>query len=381
MSICLCMIVKDEAHIIEKTLDTILKYLKISYWVISDTGSTDTTIPLIKSFFEKRNIPGELVEHEWKDFAHNRTKSLECAFNKTDYAFIFDADDEILGTLILPPLTKDRYMFTFGKEFSYTRPLLITNRKKWFYTGVLHEYLDASEPRGTDYITGDYYIESGRTGARSKNPNKYAEDALILKNAYETEPRKDLKSRYSFYCAQSYKDAKNNEESIAWYKTCLDLHGWEQEKYYACLQLGDMYESNMEMAQYYWCKSSQYDPERIEGLVSLALLLYKKGNHVLVNALYHKCKDTPLPKGKLFLRVPLYSEIEYLNSISAYYARDSASGYRCCKHVIQTYKDKNKVDQCIKNLVFYKDFLVQDKPFMKILSTMEVPKFLFTQNA
>jgi glycosyltransferase involved in cell wall biosynthesis len=377
MSICLCMIVKNEEHIIEKTLDNILKYIPLSHWVISDTGSTDNTISVIKSFFEKKGIPGELVEHEWKDFAYNRTKSLECAFNKTDYVFIFDADDEIIGQLKLPPLTKDRYMLTFGTGFSYDRPLLVTNRKPWFYTGVLHEYLDSPEPRAVDYIKGNYYIESGRTGSRSKNPNKYAEDAIVLKTAYETEPRKDLKCRYAFYCAQSYKDSGNPTESITWYKTSLELQGWDQEKYYACLQLGDMYEpTNMEMAQYYWSKSTQYDPERIEGLALLATMLHKRGNHVLVNALYHRCKDVKVPQGKLFIRVYLYGEIEYLNSISAYYARDSASGYACCKKIILTYKDKSKVDQCIKNLVFYKDFLVKDKSFMKTLSTMNVPKFI-----
>jgi hypothetical protein len=318
-----------------------------------------------------------LIEHEWRDFAHNRTKALECAFNKTDYVFIFDADDEIRGTLKLPHLTKDRYMLTFGLGFSYERPLLITNRKIWFYTGVLHEYLDSSEPREIDFIKGDYYIESGRTGARSKNPNKYAEDAVVLKNAYEIEPRKDLKCRYAFYCAQSYKDAKNHEDSITWYKISLELQGWDQEKYYACLQLGEMYEnSNMELTQYYWSKSSQYDPERIEGLVLLATMLHKKGNHVLVNALYHRCKNVPVPKGKLFIRVYLYDEIDYLNSISAYYARDNSSGYACCKKIILTHKNKSKIDQCIKNLVFYKDFLVKDKPFMKTLSNMKVPKFI-----
>jgi hypothetical protein len=136
------MIVKNEAHIIAATLENILKHIPIKYWVISDTGSTDDTKEIIRDFFQKRQIPGELVEHEWKDFAYNRTKALECAYQKTDYLFIFDADDSIEGTIQLPPLKDDRYMFRFGKEFSYERPLLVTNRKKWFFTGVLHEYLD-----------------------------------------------------------------------------------------------------------------------------------------------------------------------------------------------------------------------------------------------
>ena len=45
VKICLNMIVKNESHIIETTLITILKY--IDYWVISDTGSTDNTIEII----------------------------------------------------------------------------------------------------------------------------------------------------------------------------------------------------------------------------------------------------------------------------------------------------------------------------------------------
>jgi len=42
-SICLNMIVKNEAHIIGKTLKNICENVPITYWVISDTGSTDNT--------------------------------------------------------------------------------------------------------------------------------------------------------------------------------------------------------------------------------------------------------------------------------------------------------------------------------------------------
>ena len=56
--------------------------LDFSYWVISDTGSTDNTKEIIKTFFKNLNIPGELVEHEWRDFGYNRTKALESGYNK-----------------------------------------------------------------------------------------------------------------------------------------------------------------------------------------------------------------------------------------------------------------------------------------------------------
>ena len=51
-TICLNMIVKNEAHIIRETFDNILKYIPLSYWVISDTGSTDGTQQIIKDYLK-----------------------------------------------------------------------------------------------------------------------------------------------------------------------------------------------------------------------------------------------------------------------------------------------------------------------------------------
>jgi len=74
------MIVKDEAHIIVKTLTNLMKYIQFDYWVISDTGSTDTTKELIKEFFNEKNIPGELIETPWKDVGYNRSVAIEKAY-------------------------------------------------------------------------------------------------------------------------------------------------------------------------------------------------------------------------------------------------------------------------------------------------------------
>ena len=53
-TICLNMIVKNESHIIEKTLENIYQKFPISYWVISDTGSTDNTVEIIKNFLMRK---------------------------------------------------------------------------------------------------------------------------------------------------------------------------------------------------------------------------------------------------------------------------------------------------------------------------------------
>lgn len=371
VTICLNMIVKNESHIIVDTLKNLCSYINFSYWVISDTGSTDNTKELITTFFKEKGIPGELVEHEWVDFAYNRTKALECAFNKTDYLLVFDADDSIVGDFKLPTeYDCDRYTLRFGTNFSYVRPLLFTNRKKWRFKGVLHEFLENIDPiskSGT--IEGDYHLISGRSGSRNKNPNKYIDDATVLKNAHLQILDTDysLACRYAFYCAQSYKDAgtKWEKDAIEWYIKCLSLNMWDQEKYHSCLSIGNIYmnQKDFQNALKYWYKTVEYDGERIEGIVNAQNYLRNDGQHLLVNALYHRFKNyKPFLKNKLFLFQNIYNDqLEYNNMISSYYVNDKQTGYTCLKQIIKNGTiDYTLLKSTIDNFKFYLDFLKAD---------------------
>ena len=373
-TICLNMIVKNEAKLIESTLQNLCSYIVFDYWVISDTGSTDNTQQIIKDFFLVKGIPGELFSHEWRDFGFNRTKALECAYDKTDYLLIFDADDKLCGDFKLPFLLNknnyaDRYMLKIGKGFEYVRPLLINNHKRWMFKGVLHEFLANLEPINAEAtVEGDYYIESGRSGNRSQNPTKYYDDAIILQNAYQTElalPDKGLSGRYAFYCARSYKDAGANyyEQAIEWYKKVLDIpHHWAQEKYYAALEIGIIYyaKKQMEQAIPYLLKTLEYDIERIEGLIIALEYFYQTGQYILVNALYHKFKNyNRRLQNKLFLNTVLYEDrLEFFNGISAHYINDRMTGYLCCKQVLlNQLMHVNELTLTMNNLLCYRDIM------------------------
>jgi len=271
------MIVKNEAHLIAETLAHLLTYITFDYWVISDTGSTDATREIIKDFFKSRNIPGELVEHAWQDFGYNRSKAFEAAYNKTDYAFVWDADDEICGAFKMPEnLTADSYLFTFGNHdgFRYSRHQLFNNRKRWCYKGVLHEYASCMEQNGpAGSVVGDYFFVSGRRGDRSKDPNKYLKDAHILEKASEKAlAEKDpLYNRYIFYCAQSYASCNMHEKAIEFYKKALTIDMWVQEKYISCLEIYEQYTRlGREIEGLpYLVESYKYDKDRLECIYRL----------------------------------------------------------------------------------------------------------------
>lgn len=370
-TLALNMIVKNESHVIVKTLSMLMEKLPITYWVISDTGSTDGTQDIIKRFFLERGIPGELIEHPWRDFGWNRTQALEAAYNKTDYLLIFDADDTIHGTIMLPDLKVkewDMVNFNFGPGLIYQRPLLINNRLKFRFVGVLHEYLECLSDKHKNTVTvhGDYYIESGKTGDRSRDPLRFDKDAAILEKGFNDEKDQWLRNRYAFYCAQSYKDGNRVDKSIEWYKRVLTLDNWDQEKYYACLMIAWQTNQLNEKILYY-NEAHRYDTERREHITRLMDIYHQLKQHLMVNAIYHKIKHDTRGKpssGKLFLSEGDYThKIELYNSLSAYYVKDYSTGYECCKRIILAtpvlVSDEHFL-LTIRNLVFYQSEIGKD---------------------
>src|SRR5688572_31974149 len=73
--IVLCMIVRNEASVIERCLDCALPH--VDGYVVSDTGSSDATTDLIERTAARHGVPGSIRRHEWHHFGHNRTLSAE----------------------------------------------------------------------------------------------------------------------------------------------------------------------------------------------------------------------------------------------------------------------------------------------------------------
>ena len=64
-NICLTMIVKNDEEVIEACLESVKGI--IDCIAISDMGSKDNTVQIIKEFMQKTGIPGVVYQHPWKN--------------------------------------------------------------------------------------------------------------------------------------------------------------------------------------------------------------------------------------------------------------------------------------------------------------------------
>ena len=369
-TMCLNMIVKNEAHIIRGTLEMLASKIRFDYWVICDTGSTDDTREIIVQFFKEKNIPGELHCDEWVDFGHNRTLALERAFNKTDFLLVFDADDELHGTVRIPANVEfDEYHLKFGQPNSgmnYTRTQLINNRKRFKYFSVLHEFISCQDPTPARVciLDGDYYLISGRTGARNRDPDKYLKDATILASAHADALAKgdDLYKRYAFYCANSYRDCGKYADAIKWYEITLSQDNWVQEKYLACLYAFQCYDAlkQKETGFFYLVKAFAYDKERVECLYPLLVHYCCEEMHEMAYNYYRMVKMTTITNnaGKLFVETDKAGFfVPYYMIIVADRVGDRECGVRMYEKIF-TEKHRTFSVWHLRNLIFNLRFFI-----------------------
>lgn len=234
MGIVLSMIVKDEQDVIARCLNSV-KHI-ISKWIISDTGSSDRTVEIIKETL--KDIPGFVLHNNWVNFGHNRQQALEAAqslADKDDYILFIDADEY----LKVSPEFKVEDLKTGAvnimvdyANIKYARTALVSNRHQWFWRDILHEYLESDTP-ATFSVNEHITVQVTTEGARSKNPDKFKLDAALLQKAVD---EGSTSTRHYFYLAQSYRDAGMLEQALDWYRKRAQTPGWEEEAWYSQYQ-------------------------------------------------------------------------------------------------------------------------------------------------
>ena len=226
--VCLNMIVKNEMPVIARCLASVRPI--IGYWVIVDTGSTDGTQNAIRTLLA--DLPGDLHERPWRDFAHNRTEALELAQPHGEYVLWIDADDELEfePQFKMPTLQTDSYMLRIADtSITYNRTHIVRAALPWRWRGVLHEFLTCDDARSSGLLKGLRIRRTYHEGARQRDPQTYRRDAEILYAALQTEGDPFMRSRYQFYLAQSYRDCGEKEKALQAYLKRAELGFWIEE--------------------------------------------------------------------------------------------------------------------------------------------------------
>jgi len=334
MRICLSMIVRNESAVIERCLRSVRPF--IDAWAISDTGSSDGTQERVRSLMGE--LPGELIERPWVDFATNRNHVLELAREFGDYALIIDADEVLetdagfsWGSL---------YAAGYGLEFVFGAsrfPRLALPRLDagWRWDGVLHETL--VRPGVTDLeVLAGVRIQVHSDGARSRLPlaEKFSRDAEVLRKALRAEPDN---ARYAFYLAQSLRDAGRTGEAVAAYHARVAMGGWDEEVYFSKLQIGVLKErlgaepAEIEAA---YVEAINYRPARAEALCELARHLRMTQRLQLARQFALRAASLPLPDASIVDRTVYDWRARDELALAAFGCGDRAESMRLLRQLL-----------------------------------------------
>jgi tetratricopeptide (TPR) repeat protein len=335
--ICLNMIVKNEAPVIERCLASVRPW--IDHWVIVDTGSTDGTQERIRALMN--GVPGQLHERPWRDFGFNRNQALELARGQADHLLFIDADETLVvpDGFAWPALTADGYQLQCRMDgWNYFRNAIVATRLPWRWQGVLHEFLTSDAPHAWANLPGPE-IQVSHDGARARSPDTYLRDIEVLERALAQEPGN---TRYCFYLAQSHRDAGQLEESRRRYVERAAMGGWEEERWFSLFQVA-VIDERMGAAPVVvregFLAAYQMRPTRAEPLCALARYHRLRGEHALAHLYAQQAAAIGYPGDGLFVDASVYAwrALDEL-AVSAYFANAREQGRRALERLLRERK-------------------------------------------
>jgi tetratricopeptide (TPR) repeat protein len=353
-SLCLCMIVKDEAAVIDRCLRSVRDL--IDYWVVCDTGSTDGTQERIAGALE--NVPGELHKRPWVDFGHNRTEALQLARGRGDYLLLLDADwtfDADPGAL--EGLTEDVYLVRHvhnpSGDFELYNRHLVRSDIQWRYVGAAHEYIETDGETSEARLDGARIVNWADGGVGRER--RWRRDVELLEKDLVRDPS-NLRSL--FYLAQTHRDLGETPRAIELYERRASLGGWDEEVYYSLYQAGalriaDDWPSALMALMRAW----EHRPRRAEALYKLVLGLRERDLHQAAYALAQRGIRIEQPDDILFVEPWVYRwGLLFEFSISAYWVGRPSSALTACDRLLKLPDlPETHREQTIKN----RDFCVQ----------------------
>jgi glycosyltransferase involved in cell wall biosynthesis len=326
-SICLAMIVRDEAGVIERCLASAREH--IATWVICDTGSTDGTQDRIRAALD--GVPGELHERPWVNFGHNRSELLKLARGRADYLLLLDADMTVERTGDWPADPPDSCLVRIpSPELDYRLPLLVSGSIEWRSEGVTHEYL-ATDDEHTTGIADHFVIHHHLDGGT--RPEKFERDLGLLLADW----KREQSDRTAFYLAQTYRDQGNWKEAVRWYERRAGMGGFDEEVFYSRFQVGvgRAELGDWDRALTALIAAWESRPQRLEPLYEIVSRLRLREQYQSAYALVQRGLDREPPGDILFVYPWVYRwGLLFELSICAYWVGELSEAFEACERLL-----------------------------------------------
>lgn len=345
--------VKQESRILERCLKAVEGV--VDAVCIHDTGSTDTTCELARTWLETH--PGCLTTSQWSDFGTNRTLSFVRAKEfvesqkwdlATTYGLLLDADMVFHpGTLREQTLDHTGYTaIQVAGTLTYPNCRLVRMDYAWTCKGVTHEYWDGPAialPRTVCWIE-----DQNDGGCKS---DKFTRDARLLEQGLKDEPEN---ARYMFYLAQTYHSLGRWRDSIAMYKRRYDAGGWDEERWYSLYMIAQSYLSLGDAGKFesWMLRARAFRPGRAESVYKLAKYFREQGQHYKSYHYIQLGNSIPPSQDSLFIETPVYTGLfDYEASIVLYYLDRKQEGLRTSIQYLLNKTDH--IEMVYQNLKFY----------------------------
>lgn len=213
--ICLNMIVRDEAAVIQECLESLIPW--IDAWAIVDTGSTDSTVSIIQTSLS--HLPGMLAYDTWTgDFAAHRNRALQLARSVLSENFgrligarllLLDADESLV---VRNPLAFKAHLRSGasihwwleegGWRFRKLGSVLLENVRGWRHS--IHEELNLNEKCANAHPIHSAHLLHAADGARRRRSDfSIDEEIAQLRNHAGDDPESQPAYLAEFYCARS----------------------------------------------------------------------------------------------------------------------------------------------------------------------------------
>jgi len=251
-TLCLTMIVKNEGKIIRRLLDSVTSI--VDYVCITDTGSTDNTIELIRQWADETKIPTTIPVSEFRNFGYARNKSLENShkiYPQADFLLLLDGDFVVkLNGFTKAELNLKHHMYNVKQYDNWKcwgNIRIVANWVSWEYHLRTHEYICASPVQKiyggeirTKNIATLRINDIGDGGSKS---DKYERDQRLLQEDIDDPTISDHdRTRCYYYQGNSYKNGNKFKEAIPFYQKRIEAKGWYEEVYLSWCNIGGCYE-------------------------------------------------------------------------------------------------------------------------------------------